>query len=271
MKQVLCAALGVVITSVCASAQIAPRDFNAATAQANSNQDVMNRWPSAPAGGSVITQTPSGAPGKFVPPAAEAPVPAPAPTAAAPAPPPRTAETTEPAPARAAPARPVHRTARHTAPHRTAARTPKITRDARLAQARVTQRIVQEPLPPFGLPSVITEPAPAVATNNSFLPPFFQPLFPSASPPAVAMAEPPTPFGYAAAPTQPAIIAPPFATNAAVNYVGKRLPRSVQLYAVPDAVVAQAPALRRYRYAMVDDRMFLVDPATYRIVADVTR
>jgi hypothetical protein len=271
MKQVLCAALGVVITSVCASAQTAPRDVNAVTAQANSGQAVMNRWPAAPAGGSVITQTPSGVAGKFVPPAAEAPAPAPAPAAAAPAPPARTAETTEPPATRATTARPVHRTARHTTAQRKVARTPKITRDARLAQARVPQRIVQDPFPSFGLPSVITDPAPAVATNNSFLPPFFQPLFPPASPPAFVMAEPPAPFGYAAAPTQPAIIAPPFATNAAVNYVGKRLPRTVQLYAVPDAVVAQAPALRRYRYAMVDDRVFLVDPATYKIVADVTQ
>jgi hypothetical protein len=128
----------------------------------------------------------------------------------------------------------------------------------------VPQRIVQDTYPLFGLPPPVIEPAPAVATNNSFL----QPLFP---PTEVVLAEPVAPFGYAAAPVQPAIIAPPFAPAPAVNYVGKRLPRSVPLYAVPDNMVAQAPALRRYRYAMVDDRVFLVDPATYRIVADVTR
>src|SRR5262245_30856637 len=107
MKQVLCAALGVAITSVCASAQIAPRDVNSVTAQASSGQAVMNRWPSAQAGGSVITQPPSGAASKFVPPQAEAPA-----AAAAPAPATRTVETTEPPPARAATARPVHRAAR---------------------------------------------------------------------------------------------------------------------------------------------------------------
>jgi hypothetical protein len=56
-----------------------------------------------------------------------------------------------------------------------------------------------------------------------------------------------------------------------VNYVGRRLPSSVLLIPIPDAIVVQMPALWRYRYALVNDRVLLVDPATNIIVADVTQ
>jgi hypothetical protein len=49
------------------------------------------------------------------------------------------------------------------------------------------------------------------------------------------------------------------------------LPRSVILLPIPEAVVVQMPALWRYRYALVNDRVLLVDPATNIIVADVTQ
>lgn len=53
--------------------------------------------------------------------------------------------------------------------------------------------------------------------------------------------------------------------NITVN-VGVAVPRSVELYAIPQDVVVIAPAYRRYRYFVVDNRICIVDPATYEIV-----
>lgn len=52
--------------------------------------------------------------------------------------------------------------------------------------------------------------------------------------------------------------------------VGARIPQSVPLVAVPEPVVARIPAARPYSYARYGDRVYLVDPATGTIVADVT-
>jgi hypothetical protein len=48
--------------------------------------------------------------------------------------------------------------------------------------------------------------------------------------------------------------------------VGVAVPRSVQLYAVPEDIVVIVPQYRRYRYFVVDDRICIVDPDTYEIV-----
>jgi hypothetical protein len=53
--------------------------------------------------------------------------------------------------------------------------------------------------------------------------------------------------------------------------VGARLPQSVPLYAVPQPVVARIPAAAPYSYALIDNRVFLVDPATDVIVAEITQ
>jgi hypothetical protein len=53
--------------------------------------------------------------------------------------------------------------------------------------------------------------------------------------------------------------------------VGARLPQSVPLYAVPEPVVARIPAAAPYSYALIDNRVFLVDPATDVIVAEITQ
>ena len=53
--------------------------------------------------------------------------------------------------------------------------------------------------------------------------------------------------------------------------VGSRIPESVPLVAVPDSVAIQIPATRSYSYAIVSGRVYLVDPATNMIVADVTQ
>jgi hypothetical protein len=50
--------------------------------------------------------------------------------------------------------------------------------------------------------------------------------------------------------------------------VGARVPRTVPLYALPASV--SSPSLRPYRYAIVDDRVFLVDPASEVIVSEIT-
>jgi hypothetical protein len=52
--------------------------------------------------------------------------------------------------------------------------------------------------------------------------------------------------------------------------VGARIPASVPLVAVPEAVALQVPVTRPYSYALIDGRVYLVDPATSIIVADLT-
>jgi Protein of unknown function (DUF1236) len=51
--------------------------------------------------------------------------------------------------------------------------------------------------------------------------------------------------------------------------VGARLPATVPLYALPDTLGLQLPAVRAYRYAVVDDRVFLVDPASSLVVEEL--
>jgi hypothetical protein len=53
--------------------------------------------------------------------------------------------------------------------------------------------------------------------------------------------------------------------------VGARLPATVPLYALPDTLGLQLPAVRADRYAVVDDRVFLVDPASSLIVEELER
>lgn len=48
--------------------------------------------------------------------------------------------------------------------------------------------------------------------------------------------------------------------------VGGAVPSSVEIYEFPDMVYTEIPALRRYRYLVVDDEVVLVDPDEHRIV-----
>jgi len=50
--------------------------------------------------------------------------------------------------------------------------------------------------------------------------------------------------------------------------VGMRVPERAQLYAVPQEVAVEVPAIRTYKYMMVNDRVVLVDPATSEVVAE---
>jgi hypothetical protein len=49
--------------------------------------------------------------------------------------------------------------------------------------------------------------------------------------------------------------------------VGARLPESVQLYTLPHEV--EVPAIRAYKYMVVNNRVVLIDPATSEVVAEV--
>jgi hypothetical protein len=50
--------------------------------------------------------------------------------------------------------------------------------------------------------------------------------------------------------------------------VGGRVPGTVQLYDVPQSVAVEVPAVRSYKYMVVNNRVVLVDPATSTIVAE---
>jgi hypothetical protein len=52
--------------------------------------------------------------------------------------------------------------------------------------------------------------------------------------------------------------------------VGARVPANVTLRPIPQEVVAEVPAVSGYRYMVINDRTWLVDPATSEIVAEVT-
>ena len=50
--------------------------------------------------------------------------------------------------------------------------------------------------------------------------------------------------------------------------VGSRVPERVQLYEVPQPVAVEVPAVRTYKYMVVNDRVVLVDPVTSEVVAE---
>ncbi|HET7803861.1 MAG TPA: DUF1236 domain-containing protein [Pseudolabrys sp.] len=51
--------------------------------------------------------------------------------------------------------------------------------------------------------------------------------------------------------------------------VGARVPENVQLYSVPREVAVEVPAIRSYKYMVVNNRVVLVDPATSQVVEEV--
>jgi len=62
---------------------------------------------------------------------------------------------------------------------------------------------------------------------------------------------------------EPVVEAPP----PTVEYrVGMRVPPSARLYTVPQSVVTEGPAVRTYKYIVVNRRVVLVDPATSEVV-----
>jgi len=78
-------------------------------------------------------------------------------------------------------------------------------------------------------------------------------------------------YGYVPPPPPPAAVtAPPDPYGAYAYAVGARVPPSARLLPLPQAVVAEVPIVRPYRYIRYFDRVLLVDPVTSTIVADVT-
>jgi hypothetical protein len=51
--------------------------------------------------------------------------------------------------------------------------------------------------------------------------------------------------------------------------VGMRVPETAPLYAVPEPVAVEVPAIRSYKYMVVNDRVVLVDPVTSEVVAEL--
>lgn len=51
--------------------------------------------------------------------------------------------------------------------------------------------------------------------------------------------------------------------------VGTRVPQGARLYEVPQEVAVEVPAIRSYKYMLVNDRVVLVDPATSEVVGEV--
>lgn len=53
-----------------------------------------------------------------------------------------------------------------------------------------------------------------------------------------------------------------FATN-----VGAEVPPMIELYALPDDILANNPVTKFYKYTKVDDEIVLVDPINMRVIA----
>jgi Protein of unknown function (DUF1236) len=280
VKCFMYAALGLALASACASAQT-DRSRPTATEPVDT---IISRFPDqtparrslapAPAAPlapseSLITQAPAGAATRFVPPPPAAAAEAPARTGVAEA----AEEPSRPAPRNVTP-RPPRKTAtrapaRKAIAHHRAAPPARATRlalssaDRRLVYAAITQQ--------SAFPGMIA-PAPAFPSftwSPQSFPPFGVPQFAGRE---VATPAPMGPLGYASAGAGASeILVEPTSSRIPTNYVGRRLPSSVLLVPIPDAIVVQMPALWRYRYALVNDRVLLVDPATNIIVADVTQ
>ncbi len=62
----------------------------------------------------------------------------------------------------------------------------------------------------------------------------------------------------------------PLAAEPTVEYrVGTRVPQTARLYAVPQQVAVEVPAIRTYKYMMVNNQVVLVDPVTSEVVAEI--
>jgi hypothetical protein len=94
-------------------------------------------------------------------------------------------------------------------------------------------------------------------------------------PPVPSIIQPGAVTGYAV--PYPGQVVPTYAPAAyasatyPVTYsVGATIPTTVSLAPVPETVLMQVPQVRPYSYAVVNNRVLLVDPATGIVVADVT-
>jgi Protein of unknown function (DUF1236) len=62
----------------------------------------------------------------------------------------------------------------------------------------------------------------------------------------------------------------PLAAAPTVEYrIGRPVPPTARLYAVPPQVAVAVPAVKTYKYMMVNDQIVLVDPVTSEVVAEI--
>jgi hypothetical protein len=59
-------------------------------------------------------------------------------------------------------------------------------------------------------------------------------------------------------------VTPPVGASAQAQ-VGAELPPSIELYMLPDTVLAQIPAAKSYKYTRIEGKVVLVDPTTMRV------
>jgi hypothetical protein len=79
------------------------------------------------------------------------------------------------------------------------------------------------------------------------------------------------PYWRAPIVAQDDIVAPAVTPAAAVYPVGGVLPAAAPVYGVPETVAVRVPTVRPYRYSYFGGRVYLIEPATGVIVADVTQ
>jgi hypothetical protein len=68
----------------------------------------------------------------------------------------------------------------------------------------------------------------------------------------------------------PAVATESLVTEPRVRYVvGDRIPTTVEVAPLPEALTVSTPALTGYRYMVINNRVLLVDPTTSTVVAEV--
>ena len=72
---------------------------------------------------------------------------------------------------------------------------------------------------------------------------------------------------YTAVNQEKSKVRPPLAFNPAI---GAKVPASIALYALPERMLSEIPAIRAYQYTIVQDQVVLVDPTTLQVV-DIIR
>jgi len=128
------------------------------------------------------------------------------------------------------------------------------------AQSRVVYRtVVEERVIP-----------PAVIERDPFAPPVGVVAAPARDVFGARVVAPPAPLAVETYGAAPAVTERVVTTAAAPTLVvGTRVPATVPLYAFPETLGVRVPAVRSYRYAVIDDRVFLIDPYTNRVVSEV--
>jgi len=117
-----------------------------------------------------------------------------------------------------------------------------IVEDRPVPQAVIRERTVVAP--PFGLPIFAPPPVVAPAVREEVV--SERVIAPAPAPVVETVGSAPVAVGSAPADVD--------------LVVGSRAPVTVPLYAVPPLLAVRIPAIRPYRYALVADRVFLVDP-----------